>query len=158
MNTNQVSAVLTPANKTAATTAIETLRTNLPVLIDLTPEERHDLLKLGEKSEAFVRKAMDLASKDNSFLPRSFDVAEMQKDVDLYFDLQSLFRELSRLTEGIDDTLIVAGSEAYAAALAVYRSAKDNGKGDLLDGWIDELGKKFVRKSKSGQPTPTATV
>ncbi|MBI5567588.1 MAG: hypothetical protein HY870_22000 [Chloroflexi bacterium] len=120
----------------------------------LTPEERHGRLKLGEKSEGFVRKALELATTDNSFLPRSFDVAEMQKDVELYFTLQSIVRELNRVVEGMNDTLMEAGSEAYVAALTVYRSAKDNGQGELLEGWLDELGRKFARKAaKVVEPT-----
>jgi hypothetical protein len=158
VSTNTVSASITSEQKTACLGAIQTLKANLPPLIDLTPDERHTLLKLGEKSEGFVRKALELATADNSFLPRAFDVAEMQKDVDLYFALQSLARELDRLVEGLNDTMMEAGSEAYMAALTVYRSAKDNGQGQLLEGWLDELSRKFARKSaRTVEPaTPTA--
>jgi hypothetical protein len=153
---NTVSAVITPEQKTACLEAVQTLKTNLPPLIDLTPDERHALLKLGEKGEVFVRKALELATTNDSFLPRSFDVAEMQKDADLYFGLQSIVRELNRVMEGLNDTLMEAGSEAYAAALTVYRSAKDNGQGELLEGWLDELGRRFARKAAKPVKTTEA--
>jgi len=157
VSNNIVSAVITPEQKAACLGAVQTLKTNLPPLIDLSPDERHALLKLGEKSEGFVRRALELATTNDSFLPRSFDVAEMQKDADLYFALQSIVRELNRVVEGLNDTLMEAGSEAYVAALTVYRSAKDNGQGELLEGWLDELGRKFARKAaKPVTPTEPA--
>jgi hypothetical protein len=154
MAENRVSAVLTQTDLTNIATALDTIKSKLPFLIDLTPEQRHALLKLGEKSESFVTKSLDLATKNDSFLPRSFDVAEMQKDVNLYFALRSILGDLRRLTEGVDDTLLEVGSEAYTAALVVYRSAKDNGMGQSLDGDLDELGKKFARKSAKPAPEP----
>jgi hypothetical protein len=154
MTENRVSVVLTQTDLTDIATALKTIKLKLPFLIDLTPEERHALLKLGEKSESFVTKSLDLATKNDSFLPRSFDVAEMQKDVDLYFALRSILGDLRRLTEAVDDTLLEVGSEAYTAALVVYRSAQDNGMGQALDGDLDELGKKFARKSS--KPAPEA--
>jgi len=50
------------------------------------------------------------------------------------------------------------GSEAYAAALLVYNYAKASGKGAGLDGVVDELGKRFARKSSQGAPPPIAWV
>ena len=63
---------------------IATLKQKLPFLIGLTKEERISMLKLGDKSRAFVQKTMELVKQNQDFLPRSFDVEEMQKDVDLF--------------------------------------------------------------------------
>jgi hypothetical protein len=51
------------------------------------------------------------------------------------------------LAELIDDTNTGVRSDAYLAALTVYQSAKQAGKGIGLDGALDELGRRFVRKS-----------
>jgi hypothetical protein len=154
---NKISFVLEPASVTSIDEALATIKRLLPILIDLTPEQRHALLKMGEKSESFVRKALEVATEDDSFLPRAFNVEEMKKDVDLYIALSPIFRAVRRLADSLDDTLLELGSEAYTSALVVYKSAKDNGKGQQLDSDLDEMGKKFARKSASVAPTPTPT-
>jgi hypothetical protein len=56
---------------------------------------------------------------------------------------------LAQLNELVEDTVMEVGSEAYTAALLVYNYAKANGAGSGLDGVVDEMGKRFARKSNS---------
>lgn len=50
MPENRVNASISGENRTAIIAAIETIRDNLPFLLDLTPEERQTMLKLGDRS------------------------------------------------------------------------------------------------------------
>lgn len=60
---------------------------------------------------------------------------------------------LTQLHELVDDTVVALGSEAYAASsLQVYNYAKASGKGAGLDAVVDEMGRRFARKSRSVQP------
>ena len=68
-------------------------------------------------------------------------------------ELYDSWQQLDRLTQQVSDTLVVAGNEAYTAALVVYKAAKDYGRGAELDNFVDEMGKRFWRKS-SPAPTP----
>ena len=61
MPDNQVSAEISEADQQAVLAAIETIRQKLPFLIDLTPEQRRSLPKMGDKSRAFVSKALTIA-------------------------------------------------------------------------------------------------
>ena len=83
MSENRVSASLGDAEKTALLGAIANLKSSLPFLIDLTPEERRALPKLGDKSRAFVSKALEVAIQNEDILPRSFDLEEFKRDVAL---------------------------------------------------------------------------
>lgn len=74
MAENKVSAKLSSADRGAVMQAITTIRKKLPFLIDLTTEERKALLKLGDKSRAFVSKALEIATQNPDFLPRSFEL------------------------------------------------------------------------------------
>jgi hypothetical protein len=47
---NRISAALTDANKTAILQKISEIRALLPFLVNLTPDERQTLPKLGEKT------------------------------------------------------------------------------------------------------------
>ncbi len=81
MADNKVSAKLSSADREAVMQAITTIREKLPFLIDLTTEERKGLPKLGDKSRAFVSKALEIATQNPDFLPRSFDLNERNKRI-----------------------------------------------------------------------------
>ncbi|MEH2162758.1 MAG: hypothetical protein V7K38_17460 [Nostoc sp.] len=152
MADNRISATLSPADKEAVMQAIATIKEKLPFLVDLTPEERRTMLKMGDKSRAFVSKALEVATQNPNFLPRSFDLEEMRRDLALFESLYPVFLSLTQLQELVDDTCIASASEAYAAALAVYSYAKASGDVTGLDGVIDEMGRRFNRRSKKKQP------
>ncbi len=64
MAENRISASLAPADKEAVMQAIATIREKLPFLVDLTTEERRTMLKMGDKSRAFVSKALEVATQN----------------------------------------------------------------------------------------------
>lgn len=152
MSDNRISASLSQADREAVMKAIATIREKLPFLVDLTTEERRALPKMGDKSRAFVSKALEVATQNQDFLPRSFDLEEMRRDVEMFEALYPLLLSLNQLQELMDDTYVAVGSEAYAAALLVYNYAKASGKGAGLDAVVDEMGRRFARKSRSVQP------
>ena len=156
---NRIDASISATVRDEILDLITQIRTKLPFLIDLSPEERQTLPKMGDKSRAFVNGALQLAEQDDQYLPRSFDVAEMRKDVELADALDPIAVALRQLSEFVDDTYIEVGSEAYTAALVVYQSAKRNGQGAALDGLLDALGQRFARKSKEkpDEPPPGET-
>ena len=152
MADNRIDASLSAADREAVQAAIATIREKLPFLIDLSPEERHTLPKMGDKSRAFVSKALEVATQNPGFLPRSFDLDGMRRDVDLLDALRPVALSLAQLQELVDDSLLELGSESYAAALVVYQYAKGSVAGEALDGAVDDLGRRFARKSSV---TPT---
>ena len=152
MADNKVSAKLSSADREAVMQAITTIREKLPFLIDLTTEERKALPKLGDKSRAFVSKALEIGTQNPDFLPRSFDLNEMRQDIELFEALYPILLSLTQLQELVDDTSVAVGSEAYAAGLMIYNYAKASGKGSGLDSMIDDLGRRFARKTKKVQP------
>ncbi|MGJ5634638.1 hypothetical protein [Nostoc sp. CALU 1950] len=157
MAENRISASLAPADKEAVMQAIATIREKLPFLVDLTTEERRTMLKMGDKSRAFVSKALEVATQNPNFLPRSFDLEEMRRDLALFEALYPVLLSLTQLQELVDDTCIASASEAYAAALAVYSYAKASGDVTGLDAVIDEMGRRFYRRSKKKQPETAAS-
>lgn len=88
MPDNRISASLSQADRQAVIDAINTIRAKLPFLVDLSPEERRSLPRMGDKSRGFVTLALEVATQNADILPRSFDVEDMRKDVELleYFE------------------------------------------------------------------------
>ncbi len=118
MSMSSISAALGQADREAVMAAVATIKEKLPFLIDLSAEERKALPKMGDKSRAFVSKALEVATQNPNFLPRSFALEEMRKDVLLFEALYPLLLSLTQVQELVDDTYMAVGSEAYAAALA----------------------------------------
>ena len=154
MGENKVSATLSSADRDAVLAAIATIRQKLPFLIDLNSEDRRGMTKLGDKSRAFVSKALEVATQNQNVLPRSFDLEEMRRDAQLFGDLQPILIALNQLQDLVDDTVMQVGSEAYAAALAVYTYAKASGTGSALEAVADDLVQRFARKARAAAPKP----
>lgn len=75
----------------------------------------------------------------------------MRQDVELFQALHPILLSLTQLQELVDDTYLAVGSEAYAAGLVVYNYAKNSGLGAGLDAVVDEMGRRFARKSRGTQ-------
>jgi len=154
---NKISTTLTADDQQAVMEAINLIRSRLPFLIDISLEERRTLPKMGDRSRSFVDKALEVAVQNEGILPRSFEVEEMNRDVALFESLYPIMLSLNQLQELVEDTCLVVGSEAYSAALVVYASAKQFGKGAGLDAAVDELGKRFARKLSGSKPVSGET-
>jgi hypothetical protein len=154
---NRITMTLSEADRLAVLGAFETILTKLPSLIDLSPEERRDLPKMGDKSVAFVRKSVSMAQEGSDYLPGAFDAAEFKTDLEAYDTLLPLLQKATRLQELLDDTLVLLGSDLYVAALDHYAAAKRSGKEGGLDGLMGALGQRFSRRSVAAKP-PEAPV
>jgi hypothetical protein len=110
---------------TQAQTKIDEAKTLLaPYLLALTPAERRELPKMGEKTIAFVEKAYDFALQNPALVPPYLDVAAFGADFADAHGLWTLLNTVQQLEEAVDDTEMTAGSEAYQAALVFYKSVK----------------------------------
>lgn len=113
MAENRISASLAPADKEAVMQAIATIREKLPFLVDLTPEDRRTMLKMGDKSRAFVSKALQVATQNPNFLPRYFDLEEMRRDLEIYEDLYPV------LLSSVEESMLFCGSNTNLKMIAM---------------------------------------
>jgi hypothetical protein len=110
---------------TQAQTKIQEVMTLLsPYLLALTPAERQGMPKMGEKTISFVEKAYDFAKQNPNLVPPYLETAAFGTDFTDAHGLWTLHNLVMQLEEGIGDTEMTAGSEAYQAALVFYKSVK----------------------------------
>lgn len=142
---NLISAEISAATLAEIRTAIETIRTKLPFLVNLTMEERQAYAKMGDKTVAFVSKALSYAKENPTLCPPYLNVAEFEKDMQLVEQLDAVLRPLRAVVEGVDDSTMLAGSEAYAAALIFYNSVKMAAKMNVpgTDSIYEDLSARF---------------
>ncbi len=106
------------------------------------------MAKLGDKTQAFVKKGVDIATQHQALFASNF-LEEMRKDAQLLESLAPIRVAVDLLRKRIDDTVTQAGAEAYAAARAVYTVTKTPFANAALRNASDDLGKRFGRKPRA---------
>ncbi len=151
-----VNASISPQDMQEIKAALQTIQKKLPFLITLSVEERRKLLKMGDKSLAFVNNSVTAAQSNRDILPASFDVEELVRDYQLATTLTELLTSMRQLTEQVDDTLLAVGSDAMTSSLTVYDYVKTAAKKTPgLKTIAEQLGERF--KAIRGRPTKAAS-
>jgi hypothetical protein len=148
MMNQTIDATVTRQNMEDIVAALKTIREQLP-LVGLSVQERRQITKMGRKAQTFTVRALDMATQHNDIMPRHLNIAEARRDLALFEALNPILQAVNHLRELLEDTQMVAGSEAYAAARLAYNSAKVSGKNLGLDEVIDDLSQQFRRTRKT---------
>ena len=153
--TNNVSIVIDDGAMQKINEGYRLITENLPKLYTLTADDRQALPKMGDKTVAFVNKSLEYARQNPSVVPSYLNMDEFAKDVEAVNKLFQVSAPLQKLAEGLDDTALMAGSEAYAAALAFYTSLKaaiTAGETGLKNVY-DDLSARFPGRGAKKQET-----
>ncbi|MCF8259914.1 MAG: hypothetical protein K9J12_04015 [Melioribacteraceae bacterium] len=129
---NQVSIQIPPEVLQEIQTAVTNIQTKLaPYLIALSPEERHQIPKMSDKTTPFVEKTISYTESNPQFAPPYMKADEMKIDFDAVQTLKTIFNPLNQLVSNLDDSIMLSGSEAYIGSLAYYNSVKLASKMDV---------------------------
>ena len=134
---------------------IASLEGQLTDLIGLSPDERRELTKMGNKSEAFCRQAVTVLSENAQVLPRNFDVDAYRADLAALDALRPRLSRVQRLYERMVDSEMALGSDLMVASLEGYALLKVAGRGEGLDALRQSLGARFDRRRRQ-EPEATA--
>ena len=121
LTNNRIDTVMTPAQVTDVKNAITAINTAISFSVSLTAEERMTLPKISVANKSFTEDAINALDNNAAIFPAYLNVGQMQNDLKLYQQLDELATILRQTLERIEDTRILAGSEAYVAALTVYK-------------------------------------
>ncbi|BAY74275.1 hypothetical protein NIES25_06860 [Nostoc linckia NIES-25] len=149
---------LSPQDIQEIKAALQKVQQKLPFLVTLSADERRKLVKMGDKSLAFVNNSITAAQSNREILPATFDVDELVRDYQLATALTELLISMQQLTEQVDDTLMAVGSEAMTGSLTVYDYVKTASKKTPgLKSVAEQLGERFkaISKGKSAK-TPAS--
>lgn len=127
-----------------------------PYLQALTPDERSAMLKMGAKTVAFVQKTYDYASSNPSFVPGFLDLEEFARDSAALAGLAPVQQLLAGLALDTESTAMLAGSDAYAAALVLYNNIKFLAKNKQpgAQAAYDDLSQRFPGNGGGPKPKP----
>lgn len=152
---NRISAELTEADKQAVLDAVTLIRSKIPFLLSLTPDERQTLPKMSDKSAAFDDKCATYMDSLPALVPGFVDVNEVKKDRALRAQLTDVAAELIALGRNMDDTMMVVSSELWMANLSFYQSARQAAKRGIngAQAAYEDLSQRFPGGAKTAKAT-----
>ena len=151
---NLVSFSIPEADMAEITAAIGTLKSKLlPALRVLSPDEKGGLAKMGDKTVSFVQKSLEHCTANPELAPQFLDVTGFASDVRAVESLRGIYGPMSQITDALGDTMILAGSDAYAAALVFYNSVRTAQKSNVVKAGtiFDDLSTRFPGRQKARQ-------
>jgi hypothetical protein len=153
---NRINVVMTAAQITKVKNAILDIKTNMPFLIGLNVDERIQLPKISVVNKAFTEDAINAVTNNAEILPSYLSPVSMQNDLTLFNQCDEIASLLRQVLERVDDTQMLAGSEAYVAALTAYKlfgAAADAGLAGS-DAIYDQLKVRFAGQGNNSTTTP----
>jgi len=154
MSQNLISLSFSGERLVAIDAALSSLEQEFADLIAMPAHERRQLTKMGDKSEAFCRQAIEVLNANPYVLPQNFDLAELQRDLAALDQLRPRLFRLSRLLERATDTETVLGSDIMSAALEGYAMLKVAGRTEGIEGLRKTLAARFNRTSRAATTNP----
>lgn len=149
---NQISTTIPAEKLTDITNKLNDVNATLAgiLLFNLTADERRAMRTLGDKTLAFVQKSLEYAENYPSLLPAYLDLPEAKKDFALSRDVYTILQQVNTLQRALEDTMMVAGSEAYDASLIYYNSIKAASRGNVpgSEAIYNDLQQRFALKPK----------
>lgn len=152
--TNRIDTTLSAEQLAAVRAAVAALNDALPFLVSISAAERRRIMKLGPKSEGFVRQTHELAREHPEILPNGLVVADLDRDQALREALLPTQQDLVVLLQKVNDTMMLAGADLMQASLIIYRGLRSYGDAAGYGDIREELGRRF---EQSSVPVPSST-
>jgi hypothetical protein len=155
---NLISATISAEDIQAIKDAIAAIRSKLPFLLSLSPQERRELVKMGEKSIGFDEKCTLYMGNHAEFTPGFVDMSEVARDRALRSQILGFSSLLNTLTQSVDDTLMAVNQDIWMANLAYYHSVHEAAKRGRPNAQTvyDDLRTRFPGSSRAAAASPVA--
>lgn len=148
---NNISHVVSAEDQKKITDAIALLKGLFTFLINLTPEERQRLRKMGLLRTGYVAEVFNATLANPTAMPASFSIPEFQKDKDLNEFLLEVFAAIKPFYDGLESTIIALGAECMKQADVAYGHLKLEGErsqNQALNSTLKRIGEMHKKKSK----------
>lgn len=149
---NQISVEIPQAVLNEVSQKLQDCRALLaPYLQALTPDQRKSLFKMGDKTVATVQKVKSYLDTNPEFAPVYMDKIEFLKDEGVVTGLNPLGNLAKQLSSDIDDTIMLAGSEALLAAMLYYGMSKQAATSGITTAKpiYEDLKQRFVKRGNT---------
>lgn len=122
---NRISLSFTDEDIKSIKESIKVLKEKLlPHLVKLDKEDRVGIFEINIKSLGFIEKAYNYAKTNKKLVPGYLDLEEMKKDIDAFKELSNIMAPIEQIYQILNDSIMLAGTEAYTEALAFHTAVK----------------------------------
>lgn len=152
---NQISIEIPSSVLEEVTQKLQECKTALsPYLQALTVEQRKSLFKMGDKTIATVQKVKSYLETNAEFSPTYLNKNEFLKDEAIVTQLSPLANLARQLATDMEDTVMLAGSEALVAAMLYYGPVKEAAKQGIPTAKpiYEDLSQRFSKRSAKNAP------
>lgn len=104
--------------------AIDFINEKLPDLETISKEELSTLPKVGKETVNFVLENLKEAKNHAELVPANIDLGEVIKDAELIKAIHKILAPLKKLERKLEDSALLAGSDAYLPSIAIYNAMK----------------------------------
>lgn len=104
--------------------ALKFINEKLPDLVTLSKEELTTLPKIGQNTNSFILENLKEAENNPDLVPKDVELDEIKKDVDLIKAISTILNPLKKLEKKLEDSALLAGSEAYLPSIAIHNAMK----------------------------------
>ena len=126
---NRIAFQISDEDLQAVQGALQTLHSKLlPLLINLGPDDRRQLPKMGPKTVDFVSRTLSYTRSNPQYQPSFIDLEDFTIDLAAVGVLREIQQPLAQIADMVEDTLLLSGSEALTAALTCYQAFKGAAK------------------------------
>ena len=116
-----------------------------PYVTPLTNQQRKKMYKMSDKSQAFVQKVSSYVDSNPQFVPSFLNVGDFVIDFQNNAGLTPIDKLAEQLSNNINDTAMVSGSEALKSALMYYNNVKQADRNGISNARsiYEDLQKRF---------------
>lgn len=125
---NQISTSINQQEMNEIMKSIQKIDNMLPDLVTLSHEELASMPKLSRNAIDFVYEVLDLANQYPELIPDEVEIPEIKKDVELIESINKILIPMRHLAKKLEDSAMLAGSEAYLPSLSIYNAVKMRAK------------------------------
>jgi hypothetical protein len=150
---NNISQVVSAEDKQKAIAGIDLLKGLLSFLVNLTPEERQSLRKMGILRTGYVTEVFNAVMANPKTMSATFSIPEFEKDVNLIKILMEIFSSLKPFYDGLENTVIALGAECMKQADEAYAHLKLEGQRSQSQALNSTLSRIEMHKKTSKKGT-----
>ena len=149
---NLISLTIDPERLKGIDATLTSLEALFEDFIELSADQRRELLKLGPRSEVFCRETISVMERSPGALPADFPMDDVREDRAALDQVRPILSRLRMLVTLAEDTEMALGSDLYKAALEGYRFARVGGKGAVLDELKAQANPRFGNQGRRRKP------
>jgi len=155
MNDYHLAMSITQAQVDTALATIKSIDSSMPLLIELTPDQRKSMAHYSDKEFGFIQKTQQLADQHPEIFPTNFNKEDMHRDVDTLQKLDTILYALVVLTGKFQDSRFAAASQSISQARTVYQFIKTHNQ---LTGGLEDAVADLSRQYAHTKPVKVAKI